>query len=75
MYVFRVSLDLNPYKPSVFFVGRRQTAQSQIRRRITLNRGVSSVFPLFAYRMFYKNLNENEKYHPTPLKLVMDCSN
>ena len=26
--------DINPYKPSVIFVGHRQTGQTQIRRRI-----------------------------------------
>ena len=31
--------------------------------------------PLFAYRMFYQNLNKIEKYHPTSLKTEMDWSN
>ena len=31
--------------------------------------------PLFAYRCFFYNLNKNEKYHPTTLKLEMDSSN
>ena len=30
--------------------------------------------PLFADRMFYKNLIKNEKYNPTTLKLEMDQS-
>ena len=29
-------------------------------------RGVWSGTPLFVYRMFYQNLNKNEKYHLTP---------
>ena len=33
---------LNAYKPRVFFVGHRQTVQTQTRHR-----------PLFAYRMLY----------------------
>ena len=27
--------------------------------------------PLFAYRMCYQNLNKDEKYHPTSLKMEM----
>ena len=30
----RLNILFNPYKPSVLFVGRRQTAQTQIRRRV-----------------------------------------
>ena len=30
---------------------------------------------LFAYRIFYQNLNKNEKYHPTTITTEMDWSN
>ena len=30
---------------------------------------------MFAYRMFYQNLNKNEKFHPTTFKMEMDWSN
>ena len=46
-----VPIDLNPYKPSNLFVGLKQTVQT----------------PLFAYKMFYSSLNENETYHPITL--------
>ena len=36
--------------------------------------GVWSGSPLFAGRMFYKNLNKYEEYHPTPLKFEIDSS-
>ena len=51
----------NPYKPSVLFVGHRQTAQAQIRRHNCLIR-VSSVCIQYA-------LLNLEKYHPKPLQL------
>ena len=35
-------------------------------------RGVWSGSPLFAYRMFYWNFNENVKYHQTTHKTEMD---
>ena len=37
-------------------------------------RAVWSGSPLFAYRMFYYNLNNDEKYLPTPLKFEIDSS-
>ena len=37
--------------------------------------GVWSGSPLFAYRIFYYNLNKSEKYHSTNLKREMDWSN
>ena len=46
-----VPIDLNPYKPSVLFVGLKQTVQT----------------PPFAYKMFYNSLNKNETCHPTTL--------
>ena len=58
-------MSLNPYKLSVRFVGHRQTVQNQIRRR-KKRRLTGS--PLFANRIFYQNLNKNEKHHPTTLK-------
>ena len=51
-------LSLNPYKPSVRFVGHRQTVQNQIRRR-KKRRLIGS--PLFWYRIFYQNLNKIKK--------------
>ena len=59
-------ISLNPYKPSVLFVGHWQTVQTQTRRRC-------SGYSLVACRMFYLNLNKNEKYLAT-LKLSMDSS-
>ena len=58
---------LNQYKPSVLFVGQRQTVQTQtghyrMRRLIR----VSTVcLPLY---LLYLNLNNDEKYQPTALK-------
>ena len=45
--------EINPFKQSVPFVGRRQTVESQTRRR-------RSGSPLFPYRSFCQNLNKNE---------------
>ena len=36
--------------------------------------GIWSGSPMFAYRMFYQNLNKNENYDPTTLKTEMDWS-
>ena len=38
-------------------------------------RGVWSGSPLFAYRMYFQNLNELETYYPTTLKFETDSSN
>ena len=67
------SVLLNPYKPSVLFVGHRQTVQNQMRRRKMrcLIRFLSTI----CLQNKYKNLNKKEKYHPTTLKLDMDSSN
>ena len=63
---------LNPYKPTVLFVGHRQTVQTQIR---CLTNATSNQSQQFAYRMLYYNLNENEKYLPTTIETKMDWSN
>ena len=32
-------------------------------------------FPLFVYKLFYQNLNKNEKFHPRILNVKINSSN
>ena len=58
-----INFTFNPYKPSVLFVGHRQTVQTQIRRHCLLT--VSSI-------RIRINFDKNEKYYLTTLKTEMD---
>ena len=60
---------LNPFKPSVLFVGHRQTAQTQIRRHITWR--LIRVSTVCKQKFFYK-LNRNEKDHPSNMQMWTD---
>ena len=68
----RSSMIINPYKPSVPFLGHWQTVQIQIRRRRT--RRLIRVFTV-CLQDFYSKYNKNEKVHQTPLQLEMGSSN
>ena len=60
---------MNPYKPSVFLwdIGKQWKTRSYA--------AVWSGFTLFAYKMYFYNLNEIETYHPTTLTLEINSSN
>ena len=66
-----IHYTFNPYKASVFLwnIGKRCRPWSDAALR-----DVWSWSPQFAYKMFYWNLNKNEKYHLTPLKFETDSS-
>ena len=50
--------------------------QDQAPQSAASDQGLHRMFTgLQAYRMFYQNLNKNEKHHPTTLKTEMDWSN
>ena len=61
-----LSTCINSYKPSVLFVGCRQTVQTQTRR--------SRMHCLLA-KCSIKIWIKIKKYHPTCIKKEMDCSN
>ena len=66
------TLFVNTYKSSVLFMEHWQTVQIQIRHRI-----MQCLIRNFTVRL--QNLllkaGKYNKYHPTPLKLLMDFSN
>ena len=61
--IFKVGLKFNPYKPSVLFVGNRQTVQTQIRHLRTRYRDLNQlhfyIFSInlsnaFSYKFYWK---------------------
>ena len=71
---YQVYKDINPYMPSVLFMGHRQTVQIQIRHRmmLCLIRNFTVCLQNLLLKFWKK---KNTKYNPTPLKLEMACSN
>ena len=68
--IFFIEISINPYKPSVlsFFVGHRQTVQTQIRRQITWR--LIRVSTVCLQNVLFKF---NEKCHPTKLNRKWTC--
>ena len=58
--------QINPYKPSVLFVGHRQTVH---------NAASDQDLHCFINRMSFQNLNGIETYYPTTLKFEIYLSN
>ena len=55
------NMSVNPYKPSVLFVGHGQTVQTHIRRRIM--RRLIRVFTVYIHNVLLK-INKHEKKIP-----------
>ena len=64
--------DVNPYKPSVLFVGHRKTMHAQISRSRT--RHLIRVPTVCTQNVLLK-FEYNENYHPSTLKTEMDWFN
>ena len=58
---------INPYKPSVLFVGHRQTVKNQIRRRI--KRRLIRFSTVYKQKFLLLNLNKNDKIPPNNHKV------
>ena len=65
MFTVHHELFINPYKHSILSVGHSQTVQTQIRRGSM--RHLISASTICLQNVLLKELNKNEKYHPTIL--------
>ena len=68
MCQIRRQQSFSPFKPCVFLGDMANSGDpDQMPHNVASDQ--------FVYRTFYLNLNTNEKYHPTTLKLEMNLSN
>ena len=67
-----MKITVNPYKPSVPFLGHRQTVQTQIRCRRT--RHLIRVYTVCLQEILLKMKSKYKKMHQTPLNSEMDSS-